>query len=86
MSSLFIESCIEQDTDYLGHDITFHRNVKTPEDCKELCLYEDKCNFWTHGLVSWETYPGCWLESKNIGRQHYFGLTSGKKICGKLSR
>ena len=86
-TSLFLDSCIEEDTDFLGNllpGLPVYTNVANPTACRTLCQSNSNCKFWTYGLTA---HSGkCWLKSSDSGRQSYSGLISGQKTCCKLSR
>jgi hypothetical protein len=62
--------------DYWGNDIEYHRTIKDPNICGELCLKNPNCKLFTmtHNISE----SGCWLKSKaenktpSSQRIHYF--------------
>ena len=81
LTSLFLDSCFEFDTDYTGNTIKTHEDVQSRMECQALCQTNDNCKAWTLGETA---YVGnCILKSSDAGRQSHSEITSGPKYCSE---
>ena len=85
--SYSIESCFEENIDYVGNDLNNqtsdtnyslgYENLESAKDCRELCQDTNGCLGFT-----WESYnKTCSLKSAMEGKRSQEGAISGKKYC-----
>ena len=76
----FVTGCvIDEETDYLGHDIEGGKKVKNQQACATLTGEKEGASFWTYR----DSDKKCWLKSSKAGKKEHTGLVSGNIECGK---
>ena len=70
---------MEDNIDYFGEDVEWVGEVKSVEDCQQLCEESWDCIYFTYAK---ENYVGkweqtCFLKESNGGRRSFEGFVSG---------
>jgi len=75
-----IGSCLEENTDYTGNNLTpiTIRITNSWQECDALCNQFSQCNYWT-----WKEQQNnvCWLKTSDTGSTFQNGVFSGPKGC-----
>ena len=78
--SLSTGCVIDEETDYLGHDIEGGKKVKNQQACATLTGTKEGGLFWTYRASD----KKCWIKTSKKGKMAQAGLVSGNIECGKL--
>ena len=79
---IFLGSCFEQNTDFLGNDVGNWTATSDKNDCQKECQNYGSCNYWTYNTIDGK----CHMKSSDSGRKSLNGAISGPKLgSGKLS-
>ena len=77
---------IDEETDYLGHDIDELKKagkpftVKNQQACATMTGTKEGALFWTYRASD----KKCWIKTSKKGKMAQAGLVSGNIECGKL--
>merc|ERR1712168_1710580 len=73
------EGCvIEEETQYLGHDIQKSVKVENQQACADLTATKEGALFWTYRTSD----KKCFIKSSKKGKKEHTGRVSGNKECG----
>ena len=70
---------MEDKVDFIGYDLEEKKDVKTKEDCCNVCARKEGCTFFSYK----QHQEKCWLKTSDAGRKANDEAVSGSVDCCK---
>jgi len=81
VAGFILKSCMETDLDFPGGDIGHLKNVKSPQECQDICSVTSGCEYWTHYEEPASVAYGCHLKNKKNPPTNKAACISGPVQC-----